>query len=304
MDTWRCPTCLAVLVESNAKRCPSCHSRLRKRRSQPIVLGESSRLDMQAALAVDKRNKKRGERTFTSNVAPSAPPVPPRIDVPEPEPELVAIVVDSHEPEVVVEETFAAAPLVAAPIENTFEPEPVEAVLEEAPEAAPEVELEPVAVADAIAAFTLPSAPEREVFEPAPAVDLVAAELETEPEPEILPDPEPVAVADAIAAFTLPERTTEPAADVAEPKVDLVAAEPIVAVEEPAVDLGVALDGDVNSIVDALHRKARGEADEPAPVESAQAPVFEEPVEDRPPRPLRLMSSSAGNRRRWSRRED
>ena len=53
METWRCPTCLTVLVETGAKRCPYCHSKLRRRRSQPIVLGESSRLDMQAALAVE-----------------------------------------------------------------------------------------------------------------------------------------------------------------------------------------------------------------------------------------------------------
>ena len=96
METWRCPTCLTVLVESGAKRCPSCHSKLRRRHSQPIVLGESSRLDMQAALAVDRRNKQRDEYKLAATV-----PAPPVIDLTEPEPELVAIVVDTHEPEFV-----------------------------------------------------------------------------------------------------------------------------------------------------------------------------------------------------------
>lgn len=48
MDTLRCPTCLTVLLESTAKRCPSCHSRLRNRRGQPIVLSETSSLDLES----------------------------------------------------------------------------------------------------------------------------------------------------------------------------------------------------------------------------------------------------------------
>jgi hypothetical protein len=220
-----------VLVESSAKRCPSCHSRLRRRRKQPIVLGEPSRLDLQAALAVDRRNKRRGERTFASSVA--APAAPPAIDLTEPEPELVAIVVDAHEPEPVeiVAETFAAAPLVAVPVEEPFVAEAVEAILEDVSE----VEPEPVVVADAIAAFTLPA-----------------------------PQPEPVAIA------------------------------------EPRVDLDDALDGDVTSIVYALHRKARGVAAEPV---EPPVPLFDEPVVDRSARPLRLTASTAGYRRRRSRRD-
>ena len=51
---------------------------------------------MQAALAVDRRNKQRDEYKFAATV-----PAPPVIDLTEPEPELVAIVVDTHEPEFV-----------------------------------------------------------------------------------------------------------------------------------------------------------------------------------------------------------
>ena len=55
-----------------------------------------------------------------------------------------------------------------------------------------------------------------------------------------------------------------------------------------------ALDGDVNSIVDALHRKARGEAVEPAEAEVPQVSRFDEPAVERPNRPLRLMASTDG----------
>ena len=170
MDTWRCPTCLTVLADLDAKRCPSCHSRLRRRRSKPIVLGEASRLDAQAALLVDKRNRQQAERAFAQ-----APPLEPRAEVrePEPEPELVAIAVETPEPEVFEFEPFEFEPF-------ELEPEPV---------------AEPVAVADAIAAFTLPErAPVVAVPEPRPEAEpepapVIALETETvldaEPEPQI-----------------------------------------------------------------------------------------------------------------------
>jgi hypothetical protein len=258
VETWRCPTCLTVLVDAGAKRCPSCHSRLRRRRGQPIVLGEASRLDLQATLAVDKRNKLRGEHTFAE---PFSPPVAAPVDVREPEPAAVVVETDEPEatPEVVAVEPPALEELIVAEIaelDNDPEPEPAE------PDSMVD---EQVAVADFIAAFTLP---ERPAAVPAPA-----------PEPE--PEPEPEIVL---------ETTTE-----------------------PEVDLGAALDGDVNSIVDALHRKARGEAApvaappaEAAPVAAPPAELFEpeSPVDqDRPARPLRLMASSSGHRRRWSRRD-
>jgi hypothetical protein len=46
METLRCPTCVALLPDPDARRCPLCHSKLRKKRrgSAAVVLGESGRL--------------------------------------------------------------------------------------------------------------------------------------------------------------------------------------------------------------------------------------------------------------------
>src|SRR5438477_3885938 len=40
METFRCPSCLFVLLEPDPTRCPSCHKRLGGRRARPIVLGD------------------------------------------------------------------------------------------------------------------------------------------------------------------------------------------------------------------------------------------------------------------------
>jgi len=102
-------------------------------------------------------------------------------------------------------------------------------------------------------------------------------------EPEIAPEPAPIiAAAPSFLDLALAEHATAPRA-------------------EPQADRGDALGGDVHSIVDALHRKARGQAVESA--EPPQIPLFDEPVDHQPARPLRLTASSAGNRRRWSRRD-
>ena len=42
METYRCPTCLFVLIEPNPTRCPACHKRLTGRR-RPIVLGDRTK---------------------------------------------------------------------------------------------------------------------------------------------------------------------------------------------------------------------------------------------------------------------
>jgi hypothetical protein len=237
---------LTVLADIDAKRCPSCHSKLRRRRGQPIVLGETSRLDQQAALIVEKRNRQRGERPYEY----SPPAAPPPVDAPEPD--LVAIVVESPAPERVETIVFEPAPV---------EPEQFDAA---AYDDEPVVD-EPVAVADAIAAFTLP--------ERAPVV----AVPQPEPEPELAPTPRP---------------------------------EPVTAVEEEIVlDDEVeselfrdpAQRRDVNTLVDVLYRKARGDevpaAVAPVAVAPAAAP---EPVPlPRQPRPRRrLRLSSAASRRR------
>jgi hypothetical protein len=54
----RCPTCLSLLLEGDEKRCPACHSRLRKR-TRPIVLGESTRIQARPVMV---REQKRSER--------------------------------------------------------------------------------------------------------------------------------------------------------------------------------------------------------------------------------------------------
>ena len=70
METWRCPTCLAVLLEHSARRCPTCRTRLR-RRGRPIVLGETSRLDVQATLPIDQLGRRPRERGYWNTEAPA-----------------------------------------------------------------------------------------------------------------------------------------------------------------------------------------------------------------------------------------
>lgn len=51
METFRCPTCTAVLTDPHARRCPACKQRLRRR--SPRVLGEETRLTSKV-LPVDR----------------------------------------------------------------------------------------------------------------------------------------------------------------------------------------------------------------------------------------------------------
>ena len=87
MDTLRCPTCLYVLLESTAKRCPTCQSKLRKRGGQPIVLGETSCLDLQATLPIDRQNRTRRGRGHWNPERPA--PMPDRFARAQVEPEPV-----------------------------------------------------------------------------------------------------------------------------------------------------------------------------------------------------------------------
>jgi hypothetical protein len=84
MDTLRCPTCLTVLLESTAKRCPSCHSRLRNRRGQPIVLGETSSLDGHWNLE-QPAPMPQTLRPAWIHLTPPAPEPVPWFDEPEPD---------------------------------------------------------------------------------------------------------------------------------------------------------------------------------------------------------------------------
>ena len=87
-ETWRCPTCLGVLVDHDARRCPTCRTRLRRRGSGPVVLGETSRLDQQATQPAGP-SRTRLDRGYWTTEAPA-----PVVEVPwfdaEEEPELVS----------------------------------------------------------------------------------------------------------------------------------------------------------------------------------------------------------------------
>ena len=64
METLRCPTCLTLLLDGGEKRCPACHSRLRKR-SAPIVLGESTRITNRPLLPFEREIRDRAESSET-----------------------------------------------------------------------------------------------------------------------------------------------------------------------------------------------------------------------------------------------
>ena len=71
VETLRCPTCLGVLLEHSATRCPTCHSRLRRRGGRPIVLGETSRLDLQATLPIERQSRRRLGRGYWNTEEPA-----------------------------------------------------------------------------------------------------------------------------------------------------------------------------------------------------------------------------------------
>ena len=101
-ETWRCPTCLTVLPEGTEKRCPGCHAKLRKSRSQPIVLGNTSRLDLQTTLPIERQNRKRLERGHWNLERPT--PVREPVAFVEPEAEAVLVLEPEPEPEVLLVE--------------------------------------------------------------------------------------------------------------------------------------------------------------------------------------------------------
>jgi hypothetical protein len=126
---------LGVLLEHDASRCPTCHSRLRGRRGRPIVLGQTSRLANKATLGVDRQSRTHLEHGYWSTEA-AAPDVERRSSQreinPNPEP-VIALVVDPHGP----------APLEIPEPRMSFD---VPAESEIGPEPNPCVETEPEAL--------------------------------------------------------------------------------------------------------------------------------------------------------------
>jgi hypothetical protein len=67
METFRCPSCLFVLLEPDSSRCPSCHKRLGGRRARPIVLGNKYKFGSNPPPHIDL--------THVESVEPSEEPV-------------------------------------------------------------------------------------------------------------------------------------------------------------------------------------------------------------------------------------
>jgi hypothetical protein len=70
---------LAVLLESDAKRCPACQTKLR-RRSQPIVLGETTCFDARSTQPVGRHERGRRERGHWIAERPAPSPIPERFE--------------------------------------------------------------------------------------------------------------------------------------------------------------------------------------------------------------------------------
>ena len=188
METLRCPTCVALLPDPEARRCPLCHTKLRKkRRGRAIVLGESNRLSGRS-LPVDVELHVRAEERFLPDEKQLEEIVHDPANLPGP--------IAPLEPK---EPVFSFAPATEAP------PEPVEALLAYTAVSEPEVEPE---AEPAVAA-----APEAPVLEPVAAAE-PDIDLTAEPEPaldltngtvappatEEIPDPRPKSAWQAVPA--------------------------------------------------------------------------------------------------------
>jgi hypothetical protein len=188
MESLRCPTCVALLPDPTARRCPLCHTKLRKkRRGGPVVLGESNRLSGRS-LPVEVELHVRAEERFlpdekrleeiVHDPANLPAPVPPR---------------DPTQP------VFSFAPVVESP------PQPVEAVLAFAvPTPAVEPTPEPVATAEPVAEPELVAEPEPDIDlttddKPAPALDLTDDAVTAPPKGE-MSDPRPKSSWQAVPA--------------------------------------------------------------------------------------------------------
>jgi hypothetical protein len=179
METLRCPTCVALLPDPDARRCPLCHTKLRKkRRGRAVVLGESNRLSGRS-LPVDVELHVRAEERYLPDEKKLDEIVHDPANLPAP-----SAPRDPSEP------VFSFAPVAEA------QPQPVEAVLAYAPPAAPEPETvaepEPVAEAEPDIDLTTEDAPE-------PVVDLTNDTVTELPARE-MSDPRPKSSWQAVPA--------------------------------------------------------------------------------------------------------
>jgi hypothetical protein len=230
---FRCPTCIAVLIEPRARRCETCGQNLRRR--QPLVLGDAARVSSRH-LPIDRVLADSAARQLapswhdpgTSKVAPrvtSAPvltpmPVPEPVLAPaavapapvvEPEPLIVPLIARMHtatsaapvlDPEPIVEAEPVVEPVALHIVEPVVEPE-AELELDE-PEPEPVLDIapisEPVAPVDVEAMDA--------IEEPAPRVELFdqfAAELAeladgVDDEPVVVAQPLPLSPLEAMLA--------------------------------------------------------------------------------------------------------
>jgi hypothetical protein len=180
MDSFRCPTCLTLLLEGGEVRCPACKSKLRKRRSRPIILGRSNRLSSRP-MPGDRVPQTRAGVVFGADargrdqLAQVA-----SIRGAEPAPELVAELVLEPTPQPTRPAPAPTLPAVMADLVFEREPEP-EAVPHPEPEAA--IDLPAEHAADLRAAFVAETTPE-----PAAAA---APEPPRHLRPAPVPDPAP-----------------------------------------------------------------------------------------------------------------
>jgi hypothetical protein len=290
MGMLRCPTCLTLLVGDEA-RCPACRSRLRKR-SQPIVLGESNRIASRPQLNLDREVREAAEAKHaearrrrrvaeaTHRSAADTRPVTPRP-------------VESKE--VVAELVWAADP---GPVPEPASPPTVDAAPRTQLFAEPE--REPVAPAPLFARARPEPEPEAAVG------SLLFTSISPPPEryPEFVPEPPSAPAAKPRGLFDLTwDDEREPRREENRPTparsrrfIDLTSeSEHALELVPEKSDAGA----DMHEMFEALHRKARAQNPQ-NPQAEGSVPDLEAHVIPPTSRALRLTAARSNRRRRWN----
>lgn len=82
MFTWRCPTCLAVLRDEHARRCPVCRENLRRKR--PVVIGQDRTDDWWRRLPWNRHSREEIDAHFLAKPLPGRQPAPAPTAEPQP----------------------------------------------------------------------------------------------------------------------------------------------------------------------------------------------------------------------------